>query len=277
VRNRIYTFYRYKIFPLVEDLRGSYRILRLLRKITSIGLEKPQSEPQSIFEAGEWDNLIILDACRHDLYEEVNGERECRISVASHTKDFIRKSFESPPYDDIVYVTGNPQLSDPILEDLLGTSEVFHEKYDVFETDWNENEKTVLPEPMARNALNARKLFPDKKVIVHMMQPHYPFVNSDLNYGGQTNCEEVVEGHEKESVWNKAGKAEIKREEVWNAHRQNLEYVMPHVKKLAENVEGRTIVTSDHGNLVGENYLYGHPRELNLKYLRKVPWDVMSE
>lgn len=277
MRNGIYIFYRYKIFPLLENFRGSYRLLRLLRKIASIGLGKPQSEPQSIFEAGECDNLIILDACRHDLYEEVNGETKCRISVASHTKDFIRKTFGNPPYDDIVYITGNPQLSDPVLEELLGASDVFHEKYDVFDTDWSDEEKTVLPDSLARYALNARKLFPDKKLIVHMMQPHYPFVESDFVFGGQADGDQLVDGHDKESVWHKAEKGEVSQEEAWDAYKKNLEYVTPHVKRLAEKLEGRTVVTSDHGNLVGENGLYGHPGELNPKVLRKVPWDVMSE
>lgn len=277
MRARIYKLYRYRIFPQVENLRGSYSLLQLLRRIASIGLEKPKSGPRSIFEAGDWDNLIILDACRHDLYEEVNGKTDSRISVASHTKDYIRKTFGDPPYDDIVYVTGNPQLSDPVLEEVLGTSEVYHEKYDVFETDWSDEERTVLPEPLVRDALNARKLFPEKKVIVHMMQPHYPFVESDLVFGGQADGEQVVEGHDKESVWHKAEKGEVSREEVWNAYRQNLEYVMPHVRRLAEQLEGRTVVTSDHGNLAGENGLYGHPGELNIKALRKVPWDVLSD
>lgn len=45
----------------------------------------------------------------------------------------------------------------------------------------------------------------------------------------------------------------------------------------AEVVQGKTVLTSDHGNLVGENNLYGHPAESKAKVLREVSWKVVSK
>lgn len=50
----------------------------------------------------------------------------------------------------------------------------------ILTTDWDEKSGVVRPEPLIRDAKNARKLFPDKKIIVHFMQPHVPFLTSDI-------------------------------------------------------------------------------------------------
>lgn len=60
------------------------------------------------------------------------------------------------------------------------------------------------------------------------------------------------------------------------AYEKNLEQVLEHVEELSNILEGKTVVTADHGDLLGENGLYGHPGNSNLKVLRKVPWDVIS-
>ena len=69
----------------------------------------------------------------------------------------------------------------------------------------------------------------------------------------------------------------LDKEQLREDYRKNLEYVMDSVEKLGENLEGRTVVTSDHGNLIGEKGRYGHPGKKEHKALREVPWDVISE
>lgn len=50
----------------------------------------------------DWDNLIILDACRHDLYEEMKREKiDKRVTLGSTSKEFIEKNF-GDSHDDIV-------------------------------------------------------------------------------------------------------------------------------------------------------------------------------
>jgi uncharacterized cupin superfamily protein len=264
--------YKNRIFPLVKELRGSYRLLTYLRKFAARDIDQVQ-EGEGI-DQFSWDNLIILDACRHDLYEEVNGPTESRVSCASHTQGFIAENFSKEDrFQDTIYITANPQLDDSILEEVLGTSDLFHEKYEVYRTDWSDEKNTVLPDPVVRDAKSAEKLFPEKRKIIHFMQPHYPFIDSDLVYEGQANLEQI-EGEGTLSVWDAAEKGEVERKEVWQEYRKNLEFIMPFVEELVDSLEGKTIITSDHGNLVGENGLYGHPGELNLEPLRKVPLDI---
>ncbi|OYR54034.1 hypothetical protein DJ73_06075, partial [Halorubrum sp. Ea1] len=54
------------------------------------------------------------------------------------------------------------------------------------------------------------------------------------------------------------------------------------VEELVGGTEGRTVVTSDHGNLIGERIApldgkrYGHPLQTDVDGLRRVPWLVVE-
>jgi hypothetical protein len=118
----------------------------------------------------EWDNLIILDACRYDTFKELNtveGKLESRISRGSATQEFLVENFRKHPqkktFEDVVYVAGNPFVS------WLLPAGIFHRVYPVWDYGWDENLLTVPPEPVVSAALEARRLYPDKRLIVHFM------------------------------------------------------------------------------------------------------------
>ncbi|TKX67638.1 hypothetical protein [Halorubrum sp. GN11GM_10-3_MGM] len=56
----------------------------------------------------DWDNLIILDACRYDLFQEVSevdGELSPAVSLGSSTGEFMRKNFGGGEFLDLVYIS----------------------------------------------------------------------------------------------------------------------------------------------------------------------------
>lgn len=272
LRNKPYLYYKHYIFPKLRDFRGSHRILISLKKIAAAGIDKTESKPESIFEKGDWDNLIILDACRYDLYEEVNDcSVDRRISLGSTTSEYIERTFSEGDFSEIVYISANPFFSDIFLEELLDNNDLFASKFDVFKDSWDKEEGTVMPEDVNEAARTVKKLFPHKKLIVHFIQPHYPFIGFEDE--GFQNSSGWLEDYTR-SVWDRAELGELEKEEVWEAYRQNLEFVLPHAQNLVEELEGKTVITSDHGNLAGEKGLYGHPDDMRLKPLREVPWDV---
>ena len=270
---KIYRKYYSKIFRNYNHIRGTWRIKHTFRNFLAKDLPQTEESPEPVFEK-EWDNLLILDAARHDLYEELNGETESRNTLTSRSRKYIAENFSEDQYSDVVYVTGNPHFHNNHFEDITGrkVEEVFHEVFHTYKTDWDEEENTVLPEALIGDAKTAKKLFPDKRLVVHFMQPHYPFVKSDLTKGGIRPDLD----HEKEdfSVWQRAEMGDYNQEELWKAYKQNLEYIMNEIEQFIEELEGTTAITSDHGNLVGENGLYGHSIDKPIKQLRKVPWDV---
>lgn len=234
----------------------------------------------------DWDDLILLDACRYDQFERLHsfsGDLESRISVGSATPEFLERTFAGETCFDTVYVTANPMYRH------RGLDGVFHAVIDVWRTDWDEERRTVRPEAMVEATRAAREAYPNKRVLTHFMQPHYPFLGEtgrEISHSGiewtKRLVEDGVSSRDDPTVWTLASDGEIDDETVRTAYDENLELVLPHVEELVDDTEGRTVVTSDHGNLIGERIApldgkrYGHPRDTHVDGLRKVPWFVIE-
>jgi hypothetical protein len=235
-------------------------------------LDKEHRETQSIFERGEWDNLIILDACRYDKLNDIREhEVEDRVTLGSTSSEYVERTFTEDKYDDVVYISANGFLTDQMMQKHLGKKDIFHEKFDTIETDWDSEKGTVLPEDVVRDAETAESLFPEKRKIIHFIQPHYPYLTREFGERSDTHLPD-----ETDDALKLAERGEIPRAEIIKAYEENLEIVLEHAEKLAQELEGKTVITADHGELLGENGLYGHPAGSNAKELRRVPWEEVS-
>lgn len=229
----------------------------------------------------QWDTLIVLDACRADLFEEVVDTNRFdsyrRVySAGSATIDWSRKNFDSPAKTDCVYVTGNPVVSRQVRT-------AFHCFLEPWRDGFDPEIGTVPPEPVTEAAVDARERFPEKRLIVHYLQPHYPFLGApDLRYAEFNQTDEVtVDGAKPGAtdVWEAVGLGYEDADEVWAAYKGNLQRVLNAIDPLLDQ-PGRTVITSDHGNMIGERMpyipirLYGHPPGIHHPVLREVPWAI---
>ena len=211
-----------------------------------------------------WDNLIILDACRYDVLKEVLGKDiDYRISRGSTTREWVRENFPDEKYDDIVYVAANPWV-----HKVSGIS--FHKLIPVWRDGWDEELGTVHPKTTTEFALKAIKRYPDKRFIVHYLQPHAPYiVDNDISTKHVNHVREFVRQLE-------TGKLDPVK--VWDVYKRNLEATLPYVYELIEALSGTTVVSSDHGELFGKRVLFytfaAHPWGLRVPELVKVPWVV---
>jgi len=63
------------------------------------------------------------------------------------------------------------------------------------------------------------------------------------------------------------GHVDIERDEIWDAYKNNLKLVLPSVRELVDELTGKMVITSDHGNMFGERSSpipyreWGHPKE----------------
>jgi len=216
------------------------------------------------------------------MFEEVNrieGKFAMKESKASSTTEWLRANVSGRDLRDTVYVTANPQL-----ERNREKWEVdFHEVINVWlDEGWNEDTGTVLADTMTEAAITAHEQYPQKRLVVHYMQPHYPFVPSDTDFDKDhlASIENGKDDATGENVWAQkfTGELDQSRSELWDVYTANLEYVLEHVEDLLAEVPGKTVITSDHGNYVGERASpipireYGHPRGLYDKATIDVPW-----
>lgn len=231
----------------------------------------------------DWDVLVVLDACREDLFREVVGvdrfdAYETRYSAGGATAEWAKKNFAGQAMTDTVYVTGNPVVS-------RGVRTAFHAFVEVWREAFDEDLGTVPPDRVTDAALKAAEGNPDKRLVVHYLQPHYPFIGyPDLRYAtfGQTDEVNVSDTKEGASdVWEALELGLVDHDTVCNAYADNLRHVMDSVEDLLAEVDGTTVITSDHGNLLGERVtslripMYGHPPRIHHPALREVPWAVI--
>lgn len=225
----------------------------------------------------DWDNMIILDGCRYDAFIETNWlEGTCSpfMSTASESLSYIRDNFIGENFHDIVYVSGNPYLYDI-------PERTFHAVYSAVETGWDSELETVTPRAIKSKAQMAFHKHPNKRFIMHFMQPHYPFIGPRgraVEQGGWS-----PEGDTDSHIWTQLqyGNESITEGRVWELYLENLKLVLETVEELIAEIKGKTVITSDHGNLIGERGFpipvkgYGHPRHYYLSALVRVPWHVI--
>lgn len=232
--------------------------------------------------AEEWDNLVILDGCRYDTFAELNyidGQLESRRSQGSTSWEFMQANFHKQNWHDTVYVTANPHI-------YRLDSGIFHTVIDLLEK-WDETVQTVPPAEVVAAARKVAEDYPQKRYIFHFMQPHYPFL-------GETGQRLDHRGHERDvdspkldqpNVWEilQWGKnPTVTEKKVWKAYKENLKIVLDHVTELLDIVNGRTVITADHGNLIGDRLYpipvrgYGHPSGLRSPELITVPWHIIQ-
>ena len=232
----------------------------------------------------DWDVLIVLDACRFDLFEEVFDidrfdSYQTKTSLGSATTEWTARNFAGNEHGDTVYVSANPFTTT-----VAGNS--FHNLIEVWDGAFDEGLKTVPPEAVADAAVVAGEEHPNKRMIVHFMQPHYPFIGSrkfgSMGFDPDAMVNDTI-GDDLMTPWVAIKDGIANRDEVWKAYRQNLEIVMNSVYRVTDTVSGRTIITSDHGNMIGERGwpipipVYGHPVGLRYPQLVEVPWAVLED
>ena len=242
------------------------------------GIGRYLNQGENVYER-DWDVLLILDACRLDLFHSVSDEYEFitttdqLYSVGGNSEEWMRKTFTDEYEQEIkqtAYITGNP-FSERVLD-----SDDFLVMDEVWKYAWSE-QGTVLPEAISDRAIETHREHQPEYMIVHYMQPHVPFVNWDKaenisisNFGGPQSKRTM-------DTWDRVRKGEVKLDDVMKAYRNNLRLVLDQLEVVLSSIDAeRVVISSDHGNAIGEFGVYGHPRSAPLKGVRAVPWSVTS-
>lgn len=108
------------------------------------------------------------------------------------------------------------------------------------------------------------------RLVAHFLQPHAPFAHCPERYEGY--------GHRTKSMWAGLRHGDWSEEQVWADYGLNLLYALDAVETLIENVSGRVVMTSDHGNLFDPLRIgfYSSPEYLLFRALKRVPWAVAT-
>lgn len=262
-----------------------------------------------------WNILIILDACRYDYFTKyysryLEGDLKKVITPATHTSPWRKKVFGGRKWNDIVYVSANPFINSRVEVNGFDARKCFYKVIDVWDWGWSEELGTVHPGEVNKAAKRTIWKYPHKKIIIHYLQPHAPYL-SLRNWGGeplknmiskkQDKLNVLAHSFDRAKAWirwkmvNLFGMEKVSKmrkllglpplcaidaalrnvgpEGVRRAYEQNLKIVLEEVARLIASLSGKKIViTSDHGELLGEKGDWEHRSGLDHSALIEVPW-----
>lgn len=273
---------------------------RLMGKVTYPIIERLQGANEGVYVVEEdWDNLIVLDACRFDTFErfvESGGHFEgCEvrkeISRGETTARFLVENFHDRSLLDTVYVSANAvvgsHVHDMDLYKFVGLWDTDDD--DTTRPDLDRRYRdAVYPEDVVASTLDAAESHPNKRLVAHFLQPHPPFIVKDG---------EPIEKGSDYRDFTAVRKGEMAREEIVDVYEENVAYVLKYVSDLVSKLEGKTVVTADHGELLGSGiptlfeflhprwssfrrnrFDYAHHRHVRVPELIEVPWvEIESE
>lgn len=214
----------------------------------------------------DWDNLVLLDAYRADYFSEyssLEGHYESVVSKGNHSHEFVAKNFADGKYHDTVVVTSNiwyeksPCIDESTFHTLINPVGV--------------NDRSMTnPEKVTKAALDAIENFPNKRIIVHYMSPHTPFMGETA---GRFETEGPWQG-----IYEKYRRGEIEKGVVEQSYIETIRAIENEVQQLINEFNGKTVVSSDHGENLGEVQhgveLLGHGNPS--PECRSVPWLEMN-
>lgn len=255
---------------LASVVRGGCRMFNL--KVRN-GFTEPHGNPEgvSVFDR-DWDNLIILDACRYDYFRDmisdydISGDLSVHRSLGSCSREFVQRNFEGRQLHEVVVVSVN-WWYEQVQKDFDTPVDVHHLELINEREDRGVGKKIAFPDHIIERLGQIVEEYDDKRLLLHFHQPHAPYV-------GPTAKE-----HSNPDKYHPLG---IPHKYARDAYQETLNMILSKIPETVEMLDGKTVISADHGDLLGDRgwpipvKLYGHPCEHYHEKLTTVPWFVVD-
>jgi len=218
----------------------------------------------------DWNIMILVDACRYDIFSKaisnstLKGELHRVKSLCRNTPEWYERYFSHIQPDKIL-VTSSPMPYK------------FGKEYRNFFRDYPswKYEDWLLPKSAFRDFKKAFISYPNKRFIVHIIPPHLPYFGiNGIKF--QHNVLKIDKSDGDPSIYNAVNK--YGQENGWNDiikyYEENVNYAIMAIEQSIDIFKGKVCITSDHGELIGENNFYGHNVDDTLKI--DVPYFVLG-
>lgn len=232
---------------------------------------------------GNWDNLIVLDSCRYDFFKQFykhypntcKGEVEKIESDGSVTPETLPKIF--PHFYKAQVFSAHPWISseEREIESVLDKTDYrawnhFEEIIDVWK---NASYYTGVTHPEKVVSAVEKNYDKERKTIAWFMQPHHPHIGK-ISICPDGGIPEIFKNED-----DKVDETIVKLLRV--SYKYNLLRVLYNVSLLVGQLEGKTVVTSDHGELLydhgrGDNNVLHMPGRKDEELIH-VPWLEIPE
>ena len=227
---------------------------------------------------GKWSFLIVLDACRFDKFHKIvgkvglKGTLEKVWSLADNTVDWYRLNW-SEKHPDICILTSHPWIH----------TRGFNKNFGECHILW---EDPLLVDPSVSLKIASKYIDQSNlnRFLIHLIPPHLPYIGEEgyklykelkigiPNFTHAGSCYSQITDYGRAHGW----------ERIVRCYEESLQIVLEALKRNKEIFKGEIIITSDHGEVLGENNGFGHKfddavdsinfqcRDLPVVY--EVPW-----
>ncbi|BEP18356.1 hypothetical protein PYJP_17080 [Pyrofollis japonicus] len=220
-----------------------------------------------------WDHLIVLDACRYDYFAKLWKLTQYTVykakSPASWTLEWLSSVF-TKKFPNTVVFSANPYINNSNKETCVSgicwkAKDKFERVIEVWKIAWSDKLMTVPPWRLYRivrvNTEVWKRTQKMKRSIIWFIQPHYPylseeFVNMLKKITYKSSGEDFLKGSLDHMIRNTLNKIISHNWKLLaRMYEDNVKIVLNYVYKLIKNLDGTIVVTSDHGELLGENLI----------------------
>lgn len=248
----------------------------------------------------EWDVAVVLDACRYDYFKDIHREylpegKLTKEQSASYTQEYLRRAFPKPKYD-LTCIGGHPALNSAgIPWGGFYASKKFTKVVDAWALGWDEERGTTNPREVTNLAWAHTGRGQDKKVLIHYMQPHFPYLNAPFKappykkHGWVGKQMRKAPNFIREGYWRARYLLNLPDpptryylenytpDEIRKHYAENVHWVLKEVGRLFTQIKDkRVVVTADHAELLGENGEWFHPMWVRHPILNTVPFYEVS-
>lgn len=228
-------------------------------------------------EAIDWDVLVVLDSCRHDVLSEVaDWPIDAAITPETSTGQWLPEVSESGIFEGVHVASANGQYARAD----VGAASI----EPLWESAWDADLGNAPPEPVF-DAIEEYLADGNTPVVGHTLPPHAPYIGTldgkwfplqpELDIQGRrTDAEDDIDMSWQEAM----ARGRVPLEDARRAYRAAVKGVwdalVPYLSRWLQ--DGReVVVTADHGELFGGRrdwWLYEHPGGCFIDPLCKVPF-----
>lgn len=230
----------------------------------------------------DWDVLLVMDACRWDVWAHRYGHGERVRSPASCTREWLGAFTDAFDTADMTCVTANPVH-------WRHYGDAWADRVDVWRHEWRQFNGIPTVSPKDTSDAAQRCLDIDGRLYVHYIQPHGPYPWADppvpvmranpeakvVDVEAEDVPDEIImhpmDAIESDDGW-------LTAEHLRDAYQRNLSWVYDALLPF-RNLDATVAVTSDHGEFLADGPdggEYGHPCGTDHHLLRDVPFWVID-
>lgn len=158
------------------------------------------NKQRKLIHEGDWDVLLVIDACRYDYFKKTYkeffgdiGELQIVESPATWTGAWVAEIFYNKPMKDVVFVSAHKWINSKGSSDEkirvfserlkygkmireLDARKYFKQVIDVWEFGYGEKIRGISPDIMTNETIKAIEKNPESRIISKYWQIHDPYI-----------------------------------------------------------------------------------------------------